>query len=99
MENNETLYYGEYKATITNINHLRDIEISILNYMLLSVENFNEITSKLDIDCAFLDFDDWRSVYHVARWGSALYPLSYLVACFALMADSELVLPFTGTTT
>ena len=48
MENNQILYYGEDKATITNINHLRDIEISILNYMLLSVENWILITSKLD---------------------------------------------------
>jgi hypothetical protein len=33
MENNQTIYYGENKTTITNINHLRDIEISILNYI------------------------------------------------------------------
>ena len=46
MKNNETIYYGEDKTTITNINHLRDIEISILNYMLLNVENWIEITSK-----------------------------------------------------
>ena len=62
MENNQTLYYGEDKATITNITHLRDIEISVLNYMLLSVENWIEITSKLNID--HFTFAPNRRIFH-----------------------------------
>lgn len=63
MENNQTIYYGEDKDIITNINHLRDIEISVLNYMLLSVENFNEITSKLDID--YFTFAPNRRIFDI----------------------------------
>ena len=63
MENNQTIYYGEDKTTITNINHLRDIEISILNYMLLNVENWIEITSKLNID--YFTFAANRRIFHI----------------------------------
>lgn len=62
MKNNQTLYYGEDKTTITNIIHLRDIEMSILNYMLLSVENWIEITSKLNID--YFTFAPNRRIFH-----------------------------------
>jgi Leucine-rich repeat (LRR) protein len=62
MENNQTIYYGEDKTTITNINHLRDIEISILNYMLINVENWIEITSKLNIE--HFTFAANRRIFH-----------------------------------
>lgn len=62
MENNQTIYYGENKTTITNINHLRDIEISILNYILLSVENWIEINSILNIE--HFTFAANRRIFH-----------------------------------
>ena len=63
MKNNQTLYYGEDKATITNITHLRDIEISILNYMLLSVDNCKEILSKLNTE--YFTFAANRRIFHI----------------------------------
>lgn len=61
--NNQEIYYGEYKNTITTISHLKDVEISILNYILDSVDNFNNTIPKLTVE--YFTFAPTRRVFNV----------------------------------
>jgi len=46
-EENKTIYYGEKRDAITKVSHLRDIEISIINYILDDYKNYEELIPKL----------------------------------------------------
>lgn len=60
--NKHEIYYGEHKNIISNISHLRDVEISILNYILDSVDNFNNTIPKLRVE--YFTFTPTRRVFN-----------------------------------
>lgn len=60
--NEQTIYYGEDKNTISNITHLRDLEISIINYMLINVNNYKYIIPKLNQE--YFTFASVRRIYN-----------------------------------